>query len=410
MARLQELQKKYRELLGTADAIRKEYTNTDKNMTDEESAKFDAILEDSDKVWADIEREQKALAIEARERVPAGSPPHPTQGEGGAPGDEVGKEQLKAFSAYLRGGKDDAEYAMASAHLKTLQADLDTSGGYLLAPQLFVQQLLKNVDDLVWMRGLATKFTLDRAESLGVPSIDTQLNDADWTTELATGSQDDTTAFGKRELRPHPFAKRVKVSNKLLRQSLMDPEALVRERMAYKFGLTEEKAFLTGTGAGQPLGIFTASVLGISTARDITVGTTTAITADGLIDVKHGMKVQYWPKMQWLLHRDAIKMIRKLKDGTGQYLWQPGLAGGIPNTILDQPYKSSEFVPNTFTTGLYVGALGDFSFYWIADAMGLSIQRVVELYAESDVTGFIGRAEADGMPVLEEAFARLTLA
>ncbi len=67
----------------------------------------------------------------------------------------------------------------------------------------------------------------------------------------------------------------------------------------------------------------------------------------------------------------------------------------------------SEYVPNTFTTGQYVGLLGDMSFYWIADAIELQIQRLVELYAEQNQTGFIGRLESDAMPVLEEAFSRI---
>ena len=70
----------------------------------------------------------------------------------------------------------------------------------------------------------------------------------------------------------------------------------------------------------------------------------------------------------------------------------------------------SEFAPNTLTTGLYVGLLGDFSNYWIADAMDMQVQVLKELYAETNQTGYIGRLETDGMPVLAEAFARVTLA
>jgi HK97 family phage major capsid protein len=74
------------------------------------------------------------------------------------------------------------------------------------------------------------------------------------------------------------------------------------------------------------------------------------------------------------------------------------------------PVFVSEYAPNTFTTGLYVGIIGDFSFYWTADALDFSIQRLNELYAATNQTGFIGRLESDGMPVLEEAFVRVKLA
>ena len=83
---------------------------------------------------------------------------------------------------------------------------------------------------------------------------------------------------------------------------------------------------------------------------------------------------------------------------------------GEPDTILNRPLNMSEYVPNTFTTGLYVGMFGDLSKYWIADALDLQVQRLIELYAETNQDGFIGRMESDGMPVLAEAFARVKLA
>lgn len=409
MSRVTTLKKNYRDIVGEAKAIRDKYTNTADNMTEEEASAFDALMEKADRLWAEVEREERAeksfkMVEEAEEHVHGSGDDTETKQR------KVITLQKKAFDAFLVGGASDPDYVAKQVELKVLQADLDTSGGYLVAPQAFVQQLLKAVDDQVMIRQYATVYPLGANESLGVPSLDTDLNDADWTTELATGNQDDSTRFGKRELRPHPFAKRVKISNKLLRSALMDPEAHVRERLAYKFGITEEKAFMTGNGAEKPLGLFTASAQGISTGRDVTIGTTTAVTADGFIDVLHGLKPQYWGRSRWLMHRDVLKQVRKLKDGNGQYLWQAGLAGGTPNTILDRPYMISEFAPNTLTNGQYVALIGDFTFYWIVDALGLTVQRVVELYAESNATGFIGRAECDGMPVLEEAFSRGKLA
>jgi HK97 family phage major capsid protein len=109
----------------------------------------------------------------------------------------------------------------------------------------------------------------------------------------------------------------------------------------------------------------------------------------------------------WGFHRDSIRQIRKLKATTNEYLWQPSIQAGEPSTILGRPFFMSEYIPNTFTTGLYVGFVGDVSFYHIADALSMEVQRLVELYSETNQTGFIGRLETDGMPVLEEAFVRL---
>ncbi len=257
---------------------------------------------------------------------------------------------------------------------------------------------------------MATVIPVPNAASLGAPALDNDPADPDWTSEIKTGTEDSTMDFGKRDLYPHPLAKRIKVSKKLIRVSRMNIDNIVRSRLAYKFAVTEENSFLNGDGVNEPLGVMTASNLGISTGRDVsTDNTTTAIKADNLIECKYTLKAQYRRTAQWAFHRDAIKKIRKLKDGDGGYIWKQGLSDR-PDTILEMPMNECEYMPNTFTTGLYVGILGDFSYYWIADAMNMAIQVLTELYAETNQNGYIGRKETDGMPVLEEAFVRVKLA
>ena len=123
------------------------------------------------------------------------------------------------------------------------------------------------------------------------------------------------------------------------------------------------------------------------------------------------MRSVYWNNARWIFHQDALKQIRKLKVATGEneYIWQPNLQLGEPDLILGRPSLLSEFMPNTFTTGLYVGILGDFSQYWIADSLRFDVQRLVELFALENSVGYIGRIETDGMPVLPEAFVRVQL-
>ena len=124
------------------------------------------------------------------------------------------------------------------------------------------------------------------------------------------------------------------------------------------------------------------------------------------------LKQQYRRNARWLFHRDAVKMIRKIKTGISgdtTYVWQPSVAAGQPDTILGYPVLESEYVPNTFTANLYVGILGDFSQYYIAESLAMSVQRLTELYAETSQVGYIIRAEVDAMPALPAAFRRVTL-
>ncbi len=330
-------------------------------------------------------------------------------GAGAGEGRFATPEYRATFNAWLSAGQRDLP---SSPEMRTLQADVATAGGYLQAPQQFIAELIKNVDDAVFIRQKARKVRVISADSLGQPRLDTDVSDAEWTSELTLAAEDTGVKFGNRELRPHELTKFTKVSNKLIRKAVISIEQFVRERLAYKFAVSQEKAFLTGNGTGQPLGAYTPSADGISTARDITVGTATNWNnseigaADGLLDMKYALKAAYWPNAEWTIHRDGMKRLRKIKDTTNQYIFQPGLKAGEPSLLFDIPIQVSEFSPNTFTATNYVIILGDWSTYWIADALDLQIQRLDELFAKSNETAFIGRAEVDGAPAQEEAFVR----
>lgn len=390
-------------------------------LTEEDQKRYDDLMAEYDRLAESITAEERAVRAASdlagiRPEPAAATPPStsPQRAARNTP------EYRAEFRRYLATGEQ-----------RALQMDVDASGGFAVAPQVFVDALIKFADNLVFVRQRATKYRVPNGASLGVPTLSADPADADWTAELAIGGEDSTMAFGKREFRPYPLAKLLKVSNKLIRAAGQLPtidsddspdlggggiDGLVADRLAYKFAVAQEKGFMTGTGALQPLGLFTASADGISTGRDVACASQTVIAADDLINTKYFLKPQYWGKAAWAFHRDAIKQVRKLKDSNGQYVWSPGgigqasLAQGAPDTILDLPFFASEYVPNTFTTGLYTGLLGDFSYYWIADALDMTVQRLVELYAATNQTGFIGRMELDGMPVLEEAFARVKMA
>ncbi len=402
MPNIRELRTKRTKLGADARALMETAETEGRSMTSEEEVRFDKLMEERDGVDRTIERAEKLEDDERDEGAREGLERGGTRG---------GEEAMGALRAYLLGGRS----VLTERQARALNAGHDPEGGFLVAPQQFVKDLLKGVDDMVALRGLATVHQLTQAESLGVPTLDTDLGDADWTSELATGNQDDAMRFGKRELRPHPLAKRVKISRKLMRASTTNPETLVRDRMAYKFGVTAEKAYMVGDGNQKPLGLFTAHADGIPTSRDVDVSTSgTGFTnvaagnaADDLITAKYTLKGAYHRRASWLFHRLMIASVRKLKDGDGNYIWRAGLTDGEPDKILDIPFIMSEFAPSTFGDGDYVGLLGDFSYYWIAEALQFEVQRLNELYAETNQVGFIGRQEADGMPVLAEAFVRL---
>lgn len=402
MPDLKSLREERAKLVADCRALTDKAEAEKRSLSTEEDAQYSKMFDKADELRKQIDRE-----IELREAERTINETRDREQRTENRGNQTGDKAMVGFRSWLTTGSVSGE---GGEEFRALSSGVNTEGGYLVAPQEFVNGLIKAVDDAIIIRRLATVIPMGAAKSMGIPTLDSDPSDADWTSELGTGNEDSAMAFGKREMRPHPLAKRIKISNNLLRNSALPAEQLVTARLAYKFGITQEKAYLTGDGAQKPLGLFTASNDGIPTSRDVaTDNTTTAVTADGLKNAKYSLKAQYQATGQWLFHRDGVKQIAKLKDSQGRYLWQDAIREGEPDMLLGRPVNQSEYVPNTFTTGQYVGMFGDFSFYWIIDSLQMQMQRLVELYAATNQIGLIGRYEGDGAPVLAEAFARVKL-
>ncbi len=377
-----------RKLLDTAEAEKRE-------LSAEERAQYDKTFDEARKLGDKIQREQE-LREEERRLAEAGR----LEPEGKKENPE--ERKLQAFRNFLVNGN--------AAEYRALANDSDASGGFLHAAEQFVARLIKGLDNRVFVRQYATILPVTGSDTLGVPTLTADPADPTWTTEIAAPSEDSTMAFGRRSLQPEQLSKLIKISMKLLRTSALPIENLVADRLAYKFAVAQENGFLNGSGDGEPLGIFTADANGINTDRDVSTGNSdTAVTADGLTEAKYALKAQYRGSARWIFHRDGVKKISKLKDGEGQYLWRPGITAGEPDILMGLPVDESEYVPTTWTTGLYVGALCNWSNYWIAELQGVELQRLVELYAGTSQIGFIGRMYADGAPVLAESFVRVKL-
>lgn len=422
--KLKELREKFAKCMHDSEEIRLKYNGTPENMSDEELGRYDQFLLEADGLKSQIERMEKGDRIDAWAKQAQERPRFTGKDE---TSEDVRRKELhfKAFRRYLSGQPEMNNKAwMETPEFKAYQADNPAGGGFTVMPQQLVSDILTLMKDLVYVRGLATRYEVPNAESLGVPAIDTEPSDSDWTAELAVGSEETTAAIGKRELRPAPLAKYIKLSKKLLRQ-VPNFDTVILDRLAYKMAITEEKAFLSGSGANQPLGVYTADNNGIGTSRDITAAGASAIAADDVIKVFFNLKAQYRARSTWIINRTVVQAIRLLKDTTNNYIWTAGYGtgqqrvvsldglgpgGGLqgtPDLLMGRPVLESEYAPGTITTGLYTMIVGDFSKYWIADALDMQMQVLYELFALTNQMGYILRKETDGMPVLAEAFSRL---
>ena len=402
-----------RKLLDRADAEKRELTATERDQ-------YDRLDAEIDHANAEIQRRRTA--------------PHDRQTDPSRLGGDQGEPIRLAYGTDRRTGSareltlrpGTGEYRLAQdsyranflSYLQTGQEQLglmvgsNPKGGYL-APLQMVVNLIQALDNLVWVRQLANVLPpAPSAVSIGVPSFDTDVGDADWTAEVPASdiSDDDNAPFGMREFVPHLMTKLVKMSTKLLRSSVIDVDGFITDRIAYKAGTTEENAFLNGDGSQQPLGMFVASDDGIATSRDITASSATAFTMDDVINVYMNCKAAYRANGSWIFAREFHSRLRKLKGADAHYLLPGHNNDGDLPMLMNRPIYESEYAPSTFTTGLYVAIFGDLKAgYIVQDALDMEVQRLMELFALKNQVGILVRKETDGAPVLGEAFSRLKL-
>jgi HK97 family phage major capsid protein len=160
-----------------------------------------------------------------------------------------------------------------------------------------------------------------------------------------------------------------------------------------------------GDGTGKPTGIFNATG---GASLGITAASATAITIDEVMDLFYSLKSPYRKNGIFTMNDTTVKAIRKLKDGNGQYIWQPSITAGEPDTILNRPVKTSAYAPVLGSAAKTI-AFGDFSYYWVADRQGRSFQRLNELYAATGQVGFKATQRVDGKLILPEAIKVLQM-
>lgn len=279
--------------------------------------------------------------------------------------------------------------------LNALQEGTDSEGGFLV-PDEFEHTLIESLEEENIFRKLAHVITTSTGDRK-IPVVASK-GSASWVDEEGTINDSDD-AFTQVSIGAYKLGTLIKVSNELLNDSVFNLEAYISKEFGRRIGTKEEEAFFNGNGVGKPVGIFNATG-GAQTG--ITTASATEIKADEIIDLFYSLKASYRKNAVWIVNDATIKAIRKLKDANGNYLWQPALTSGTPDTLLGRPVYTSSYVP-TIAAGAKTIAFGDFSYYWIADRQGRNFKKLSELYAATDQTGFVATQRVDGKLILPEA-------
>lgn len=295
------------------------------------------------------------------------------------PMDQAGYEAYsKSFKSWLRYGERGADFDQ-----KTMQVGSDPDGGYFVTPDI-TGQMVKKVYETSEMRQIASIQTIGTDALEGIEDLGEA--GAGYAGETAVGSDTTTPQIGKWRIPVYWIDTQPKTTQQLLDDANVDVEAWLANKVADKFARFENAEFLTGA-AGKIKGLFN----GVTVASDTGSGTTwpavgylyTGVSAgfsatapgDNLHDLVGRLKNAYLQNARWITRRSVITLIRKFKDGQGQYLWQPGLTAGQPETILGYPVSRMEDTP-AVAANSYSMAFGDFKqAYQIVDRTGIRVLR-----------------------------------
>ena len=276
-----------------------------------------------------------------------------------------------------------------------LQIGSDAEGGYL-TPDEFEHTLVEALEEEDIFRGLANTIQTSSGDRK-IPVVATK-GDASWVDEEGAIPESDDS-LKQVTLSAYKLATMIKISEELLNDSAFDLESYVAKEFGRRIGTKEEEAFFVGDGTGKPTGILDATGGG---QLGKTTSGATAISFDEIMDLFYSLKSPYRKNATFLMNDSTVKAIRKLKDGGGQYIWQPSMVAGTPDTILNRPVLTSAYMPE-ISAGNKTVAFGDFKYYWIADRQGRSFKRLNELFAVTGQIGFVATQRVDGKLILPEA-------
>jgi HK97 family phage major capsid protein len=364
--RLHEIERK-----GYADPLHLDHLNKINDALDQHKSRIDRL----ETVNARPAREMKSL---------------------GYSGDDQ-SEYKAAFNMYLRKGM---ESGLEQIQTKALSVGTDANGGFLV-PNQMADLIVQIVNESSPLRRLATVETIS-SDSLDVIEDITDM-DAAWGDETTVRSAETTSStLGRNTIDTFELYAQPQATQKLVDDGSINIEEWVARKVADKMARLEATAFINGNGTSQPKGILTYTAgTTFGQIQQINSGTSAVITADSLVNLYFSLKDDYARNATFLMHRTTVQAVRLLKDTTNQYIWQPGLSAGTPNTLMGVPVALAADMPVPAASSLSV-AVGDFKrAYLIVDRIGIRTLRdpftskpFVKFYTTKRVGGEVINTEA----------------
>jgi HK97 family phage major capsid protein len=352
-----------------AAEIRAKADEMQKGETAELRAAWDSLNKDFDKVQSDLAIAERSAEMEREQRSVA---------------DRLRETADKKAKVDLRSIGHGEEIAI---ELRAQTVGTGSNGGFL-APSLAAPYLEMAMNAFAPLRERFERLVTSSGAVIPLPSVNDLSNSGADRAEAAAATDQDLVLASQTLSAFKIDSGFIRVSDELLEDSQFDLEGFVGRAIAERIGRRMQTRLATGTGTGQALGVVTASTLGRTAAA------AAAITADELIDLFYSVNEPYRTNGVFLMRSTTIAAVRKLKDSQGQYLWNPAIAAGQPETILGKPVIAVDDMAAIATAQRTV-VFGDMSKMLLREVNSMKIKKLVERYADTGQVAWIASMRFD---------------
>ncbi len=303
--------------------------------------------------------------------------------------------EVRQFADYIRGRVSDMETRDGE---KTF--DFGSSQGAIV-PVSIAQRIITEVVESSPILAKATRYNVKGKLQVPVYGDNDDQNIAvGYQTEFQE-IQDDAGKFTSVDLTGHLAGALSLVSRSLINNSDIDLVSFVVKEMGRRIALFLEGELLKGTSS--------KATGALSSTNLMAAGSTTAISADNLIELQAKIPTVYQKDAVWIMNPATFTAIKKLKDGAGDYMLQKVFAEGFPYRILGKPVYLSDNAPAIASDALAV-LYGDLSGLSVNFREDISVEILREKYATQHALGVISWFEFDSKVTENKKLAVLKMA
>ena len=292
--------------------------------------------------------------------------------------DASAREHKSAFDDYVRSGE---AAGLRALEMKAMSIASNPDGGYLVPPELETEigQRLANISTI---RGLASvraiSSTVYKKPFMTAGPATGWVGETDPRTQTASAVLD-LLSFPAMELYAMPAA-----TATLLEDSAVNLDQWLAGEVDQVFAEQEGQAFVTGDGVNKPKGFLAVTTVANGSwswgnigyiASGVAGAFPASNPSDVLVDLIYALRAGYRQNATFVMNRKTQSTVRKFKDSTGNYLWQPPVAVNGKSSLIGFPLADAEEMPDVAANSLSI-AFGDFRRgYLIVDRAGVRVLR-----------------------------------